>query len=568
MKNIPNKQQFAKMPGFEQLKVSLFAYPPTRLLAYFTLLLLCSLPVAAVMGQADTCYVMKQDASGFDVASRWPALNAKACELVAAFDSTDYADSFKVFGFGFYAELEYYDGYSYPQAFLDMKAEVEQESPYYLLIGRQSDHTGIFTKFWVEVKLPNTGIFSCTTEEQILALKTRILVATEFEYFKNGKIPFDFADAEKSGMEILIAHVLSLFDCCSAQNRTICEDCASFSNLKNYLEWAGYSHTNVLSGLTYTLINTNDGFFNQKVQINFFENGDSINLNLEIKRFLDSINNVFTPVKAEIQIYNSLSCNDIFKEPQIIMQEEYLKFNIILAFDDNNTPYLFINSQSRLEEGTNKRVLISIPFEGHGLDFNVLKNEISNLIGLGGCNPEIIVKGKLLSLDWKNRDYAIIVGKNAKKKIQDDVLTGYCDFISTYFPRELNKWVEFRGLIGMADGLAGNGSARVAVVDIENIDPPKYRTTDINKATSFVIYHELGHLTTNWGHPSLVTPFTPPGFMDIPKGVFHVLGTGEKLPENPDWFNSYETIEEFIQDSKKIFSPQIRNTCKKICEKF
>lgn len=244
MKNIPNKQWFAKMPGFKQLKISLFAFPkqvrdrslPTRLLAYFTLLLLCSLPVAAVLGQTDTCYVMKQDASGFDVASRWPALNAKACELIAAFDSTDYADSFKVFGFGFYAELEYYDGYSYPQAFLDMKVEVEQESPYYLLIGRQSDRTGVFTKFWVEVKLPEGGGFSCLFEFDRVVLNYNLEVAVNSEYDKYNT-PSSFAQAEIVGMDTLFLYIEKHLTCCQSRAKNLCGSC--------------YSSAEAIAGLTF-----------------------------------------------------------------------------------------------------------------------------------------------------------------------------------------------------------------------------------------------------------------------------------------------------------------------------
>ena len=64
--------------------------------------------------QAQQCYVLKDEASGFDVSPYQAALEAKACELIAAFDSTDYADSFRVFSFGFYLNLEYYDGYLCP----------------------------------------------------------------------------------------------------------------------------------------------------------------------------------------------------------------------------------------------------------------------------------------------------------------------------------------------------------------------------------------------------------------------------------------------------------------------
>ncbi len=250
MKNRPNKQWFAKVPGFEQLKISLFAYPPTRLFACFTLLLLYSLPVAAVMGQTDTCYVMKQDASGFDVASRWPALNAKACKLVAAFDSTDYADSFKVFGFGFYAELEYYDGYSYPEVFLEMKEKVAKKIPYYLLIGRQSDHTGIYTRFWVDLKLPEGGSFMCLDEQKRLNLTNRLQIAAN--KFRDNHL--SFVEGEKALMDVLIWNLQQIIECeCHLlQKSSGCDLCPSPSMMGLDLESAGF-----VSKFVYAITPTN-----------------------------------------------------------------------------------------------------------------------------------------------------------------------------------------------------------------------------------------------------------------------------------------------------------------------
>ena len=113
-------------------------------------LLLGILKPASLAGQND-CYVQLDEASGFDVSPYQADLDAKACELKAAFPDTAFSNHFKVFGFGFYVNLDYYDGYSYPQAFQDLQEEVAALSPYYLLIVRQSDMTGVFTMFWVDV---------------------------------------------------------------------------------------------------------------------------------------------------------------------------------------------------------------------------------------------------------------------------------------------------------------------------------------------------------------------------------------------------------------------------------
>jgi hypothetical protein len=149
------------------------------------------------------------DASGYDTSPYQSDLVAKACELLAAFPDSAYADSFKVYSFGFYVNLAYYDAYSYPQAFLDMKAEVAGMSPYYFLIGRQSDPEGVFTKFWVDVKLPEGGSFNteCLDETDRILFTNRIGVGVNQKYKQLDKDPSRYYEAELWGMDTLISFI-------------------------------------------------------------------------------------------------------------------------------------------------------------------------------------------------------------------------------------------------------------------------------------------------------------------------------------------------------------------------
>lgn len=150
---------------------------------------------ASLQGQND-CYVQLDEASGFDVSPYQAELDAKACELVAAFPDSSYADSFKVYSFGFYVNLDYYDGYSYPQAFQDLQEKVAALSPYYLLIGRQSDRNGVFTKFWFDLKLPDSWLSQCFEQSYISMLRTSIIFNfRQIDYSKN---PFEYAEFEKN----------------------------------------------------------------------------------------------------------------------------------------------------------------------------------------------------------------------------------------------------------------------------------------------------------------------------------------------------------------------------------
>jgi hypothetical protein len=527
-------------------------------------ILLLATAASRLVAQPVNCYNSGIEPSGFDVAPYQADLALAACELAASFpDSLE--NQFKVFSFGFYVNLEFYDQFSYPQAFLEMKSRIATQSPYFLLIGRQTDHKGVFTRFWVDFSLPTTSIFSCAYSEQLEVLKTRVLVAMESNYSRNGRSASYYAEAETNGMNELKAYVLSQYDCCGQGNRgNVCDDCASFSALSDFLEWAGYTRTAYPSGLSYSLATADNGFLRQDVQVNLLEDGVLHDLNQEVRQFLDSINSFISPVKAEITMYNSLSCLAIFGEQEIAMDDEYLKFKVILAFDDDNVPNLFINSRFKLAgDGTTRKVLVSLPFGGHGLDLNTLKAELINFIELGGCTPTVVVKSKIIPLDWSNNDYLIIVGKNVKQRIQNLIMNEYCKLISHDFESDLQKWVNYRGLIGYSDGK----TKRIAVVATENMNLSKYNVQTKEKAAAFVAYHELGHLTLGTTHGGEV-PFVPVGFMDVESGIYHVLGTGTKLNEHPEWFGLYQTLEELITDPKKKFGPKILKYPSQLCGKL
>lgn len=207
----------------------------------FTLYFSMSIVAVISTHAQNNCYIQLDEASGFDVTPYQADLDARACELVAAFPDSTYADSFKVYSFGFYVNLAFYDTYSYPQAFSDMNEEVAGLSPYYLLIGRQSGPEGIFTKFWVDVKLPETGSFGCMDEYWRIALDFRIQNSIELSYTENGKTPNVYVEAEKVGMDSLASFVKQQASCCDPQNRSACNLCLSFLEKEAVLKSFGFS---------------------------------------------------------------------------------------------------------------------------------------------------------------------------------------------------------------------------------------------------------------------------------------------------------------------------------------
>jgi hypothetical protein len=117
-------------------------------------LLLCAAPLAA-----QSCYIQLDDATGLPLPpAQLAELEAAACELRAAFP-VEFQNDFAVYDFGFYLHQEGFAG-GVPEVFQAKVAEVEVESAYFLLFGRQLSRGGGVSEVWVEVRLPE-GALSC-----------------------------------------------------------------------------------------------------------------------------------------------------------------------------------------------------------------------------------------------------------------------------------------------------------------------------------------------------------------------------------------------------------------------
>ncbi|MCB9297252.1 MAG: hypothetical protein H6559_29620 [Lewinellaceae bacterium] len=154
------------------------------------------------------CYVQLDDASGFDTSPYQQELENAACELVQAFPP-EFQNQFKVYDFGFYLHQEHYQG-GFPQVFLDKVAEVEQLSPYFLLFGKQTDGSGVYTRIWVEVRLPESGMFDCLDSEKMAG----ILAELDLILHDNYSPPNGFAEKEMEVMSRLSSFIEQLKICC------------------------------------------------------------------------------------------------------------------------------------------------------------------------------------------------------------------------------------------------------------------------------------------------------------------------------------------------------------------
>jgi hypothetical protein len=181
------------------------------------MLLLGLLPFFA---QAQDYYIQKDDA-GLNTAPYQDSLEQHAKDLVFAIPEGPLRDAFRVYGFGFYQHSEVTDGY--PAAFEKMRTQIASETPYYLIFGKQTDKSGVYTRFWVDVKLPETGIFTCLTPTYRTLINERIRVAIEGKYTQIGRSSFQYSEAVIAGMNELKTVIININNgiCCEIDHEKI-----------------------------------------------------------------------------------------------------------------------------------------------------------------------------------------------------------------------------------------------------------------------------------------------------------------------------------------------------------
>jgi len=150
-----------------------------------------------------------------------------------------------VYDFGFYLHQENTTG-GYPEPFAQKIQEVQALSPYYLLFGKQTDRTGVYTRFWVDLVLPDTGRFECLdiidpAFKEILYQKAKITTALVYESVNSASEKYHVAElATIDTIQNILDRVLS---CCYYQPRggsgcTLCLFDAD--DIKRYFEDKGF----------------------------------------------------------------------------------------------------------------------------------------------------------------------------------------------------------------------------------------------------------------------------------------------------------------------------------------
>lgn len=193
----------------------------------------------SIISAQNSCFVILGDVSGIDNSQHQTELNDAACELIQALPA-EYQDSFKVYDFGFYSQNEY---------MADRVQEIwdntisQIPTKYYLLFGKQSDHTGIYSKFIVDINLP--FVPACIDEISQKEIIDNVRWTTEDEYIKDEKKPYSYFKAEIKGIKYLKEKVLYLQDCCNEYMRSSCSNCIDDLTIQRKLIEKGYTEVNI-----------------------------------------------------------------------------------------------------------------------------------------------------------------------------------------------------------------------------------------------------------------------------------------------------------------------------------
>jgi len=263
-------------------------------------------------------------------------LEAAACALIDSFPA-EFRDSFRVYDFGFYLHQEVTEG-GYPEPFVKKIQEVQGLSPYYLLFGKQTDRNGVYTRFWVVLKMPSSAQFSCMTALHREVYSKRVQKKTNDKYNEDTKTPLAYYVAEIAGIMELQKIIYEIKECCIvvdrngiAQRSAGCDGCSD-EIANSYFELADFREIDLAVTVTdFATINTSK--IKDVSNCKFSKNDQLVYLGTHLSDFVADINdkNSFNLIVTSNQ---SLCTNPIQDLEDFSRQQE---FNCWIDFGMQNS---------------------------------------------------------------------------------------------------------------------------------------------------------------------------------------------------------------------------------------
>ncbi len=166
----------------------------------------------AVGQQGAAAYMPLFEYSGYNVAPFSAELEVAGAQLRSIMPDS-FRQDFKVYSCGTYTLQYAFASYPPDSAYAQVKRTVAAQSKYYLLFVRQSDSRGLFMRYWVDFKLPNTGQMKCLAGDQLEEVNEALINLME-ETFQR-EMPHTFFKAEIGAMDLLGNLIFQSMDCCN-----------------------------------------------------------------------------------------------------------------------------------------------------------------------------------------------------------------------------------------------------------------------------------------------------------------------------------------------------------------
>ncbi len=154
-------------------------------------LLILLMVATFINSHAQNCFENLGEVSGINISQYAGELNTAACQLVETLP-VEFQPQFKVFDFGFYS-LEGSMDSDINELWSEVIVKAQSKSPYYLLIGKISGASGIYSDFLVDLKLPPIFDPECADIVTRKVAEIRNILTSE-------STPQDFVQKEKDAM--------------------------------------------------------------------------------------------------------------------------------------------------------------------------------------------------------------------------------------------------------------------------------------------------------------------------------------------------------------------------------
>jgi hypothetical protein len=226
-------------------------------------------------------YIKLSDMSGYNTDAYQTNLSSVADDLINSLP-VDIKNKFKVYDFGFYIITENFEG-GYRKELDKIINKITQQSPYYLIFGKETTREGLYKNMYVELNLPQEGSFSCLSDVNKKTYKTKIsnIVKKSFKGYDTYHL------AEIEGMKALKTIFNEIKQCCILGN-TQCNTCNS-EIIKDYLKENSFANTTITTGMVVNnTINTSNikDYFNKKIVIN----GNTARISETLNSFVNQLN--------------------------------------------------------------------------------------------------------------------------------------------------------------------------------------------------------------------------------------------------------------------------------------